>query len=99
MRGVAPALVDSQLVLSEGPFLHRLHFGFVHELGSFLELDHVLLLEVLDPVSKAVTSGQAKLARATRSAQATQSSGLGRSQCSLNRSRAKPFMDFRKTSL
>lgn len=66
--------------LSEDPFLHKLHSLFVHELGSLLEFHRVLLLEALKPVSEDIALGQAKRDRAIRSAQAMQSSGLGRRQ-------------------
>lgn len=80
MRAVAPALMVSQLALSEGSLLHKLHSVSGLELGSLLQLD---LLGALGPVSEAAASGQENLARATRSAQATLSLGIGRSQDSL----------------
>lgn len=83
MGAVAPALMVSQLALSEGSLLHKLHSVSGLELGSLLQLDHLLLLGGLGPVSEAAASGQENLARATRSAQATLSLGIGRSQDSL----------------
>lgn len=80
MRAVAPALMVSPLALSEGPLLHKLHSVSGLELVSLLQRDHVLLLGARGPVSEAPASEQAKLARVTKSAQDTQSLGVGRSQ-------------------
>jgi hypothetical protein len=38
-----------------GPLLHQLHFLFALELGSFSGLNHISLLEALEPVLENVT--------------------------------------------
>lgn len=55
LRGGAPTSAQLQLNLTVGPLLHQLHFVFALELGSFSGLNHISLLEALEPVSENVT--------------------------------------------